>query len=469
MTIMKCIERVGKLIPHNMIYEFYSAPWRIINGTEELVVKWYQTQDGKIWVALDRTIFYDFFLKEKIFKTYLQETEKTLHLEYTERKIVQRSKKESLSLFQFMNELGGVKKMKILLPNYKSLIDNVFNILKETQSFEAVEIRLENKKLLRYFIMKFILGARTRKTRLQIKRFVIRCNEGKSRLNYKNRGWINGIKSNLQPYWSKLSNFAIDYCMPSMEKFLVGLQSFTDVVLHLDIHRFSYRKEKILQKMAGSRIRNFLKRNELPEDDFEEKFPLHEIVFPMKCDIAFSFLGKLIFNASNYVILNDSRTLENEDIEELNEFHQKHFELALIDQCENGITSFKGTVTNLYMHPTDVTRPDNISSTLTCFPRVRHLHIELGLYEGFEETFTCEMFENLESITIEMMSFDAMKFLPKINQFINSKTIKRLTPSESEDKLLEETAWNFGWKLLPPRRIVDTIHYIESLFKQSHE
>ena len=187
----------------------------------------------------------------------------------------------------------------------------------------------------------------------------------------------------------------------------------------------------------------------------------------MKCDISFSLLGGLMFNASDYVVISIYYTLRNRHIEDLNEFHQKHFELVMIHQCAYGASSFNGTVTNLYLLPEDQNRTDNIMSTLNCFPRVRHLHIELSFYTGLEETFTCEMFENLESITINTLSHDVVEFIPKINRFMNSKTAKRLVPFDCVE--IEEIAWNLGWELLPPRRLaVDMIH-IESSLKQSYK
>lgn len=165
--------------------------------------------------------------------------------------------------------------------------------------------------------------------------------------------------------------------------------------------------------------------------------------------------------------MSDFRTFFNEDIEELNEFHQQHFELAIIYQCENGAIPFKGTITNLYLNPSDLLRTDNIRSTLTCFPRTKHLYMELELHKGVEETFTSEIFENFKSITIIMMSKYAVQFLPRINQFINPTTIKRISPSITEDRLLEEIAWKLGWELLPPMRLIDNIYHIQLLLKLS--
>ena len=71
--------------------------------------------------------------------------------------------------------------------------------------------------------------------------------------------------------------------------------------LNPDIIWVRFEKEKIFQKMAGNRIRNFWKGNDLPINDFAEKFPLHHIVFPLKCDVSFSLMGSLTLNASHYV------------------------------------------------------------------------------------------------------------------------------------------------------------------------
>ena len=205
---MDYIEHVGISIPLSMIYGFCSLPWRIFNKTEQLIVQWYQTREKEIFVALDKSIFYNYFLKKKTFRAYLKNSPKKLILKYNKTKLVQRVKRESLSLSQFMRELGEVTKLAIFLPKNKNIIDRVFGILEETQSFEVVQIILKNReKLLKYSILKYIIGARTKRSRLEIKFFLSHLNEGKVRLNYRNRGFINEIRSNLQPLWSKLRHF----------------------------------------------------------------------------------------------------------------------------------------------------------------------------------------------------------------------------------------------------------------------
>ena len=283
-------------------------------------------------------------------------------------------------------------------------------------------------------------------------------------LNYRNQGLIHTIKSKLQPYWSKLTYFEPGLVYTdSMDTFLVRIQLFTDVTLSLNIY---IRRRKIIQQMAGNEVCNYKKAEDFPRDDYEEEFPfpLHGSIFPLKCDISFSSKGQIRFNASNYVIMSQMVTLENEHIQILNQFHQQNFELAVISECENSATSFNGTVTNLFLDPRDISRTNIIRSTLICFPRVRHLEINLAYYKALDETFSCEMFRNLESITIEVLSCgDVAELLPKLSRFLNPTTMKRLVASDCDEICVEEIAWNLGWELLPPRSYIGTVHHIELL------
>ena len=157
-AIIAYFSLLGKLLPYHLLYGFQSAPWSILIQSENFNVRYYY-MDKEIYVALDKSLFYGFLLKQKETKYYLKNTPKRLVLIYEKNEIYQRSAKESLRLQEFLSEISQLSYLKISLPVELDSAISVFEILKKVQSFVGIEVdkRIGSDTFLSIF-KKYILG-----------------------------------------------------------------------------------------------------------------------------------------------------------------------------------------------------------------------------------------------------------------------------------------------------------------------
>ena len=145
-------------LPYQLLHGFQSAPWSILTQSNDLNVKYYSL-DGEIFVALDRSLFYEFLLKQNQSKEYLKNTPKRLVLNYEEDEIYHRPTENSLKLSDFLSEIDQVTNLKISLPIQLDLAILVIEILKQVQSFVGIEIVEKNcSDTFDFIFKKFILG-----------------------------------------------------------------------------------------------------------------------------------------------------------------------------------------------------------------------------------------------------------------------------------------------------------------------
>ena len=467
-AIVVAFSRSRKLLPYHLLHGFQSLPWSILIQSENLVLKYYSS-NNEIYVCLDKSVFYDFFLKQDHIKDYLKNTTKRLVLNYEKNEVYQRSIQESLKLHEFMTEIDQLSSLKISLPVDLDSTILAFEVLKEVQSFVGIEF---DDKTCRpgtlnfdFVFLKYILGFSAE----DCQRLKTTSDHGFLNLKIVDIDtWrtIDEFVKTLTPAWPNLKYF---YLKSKLAFHLVRFQPVTDINLclgYVPYHDFgfdtfmNYENDKIMKNLSLN-----LSTNDI---DIFDQTNLSEVYLsemaangvPDKVVVPFNSKfgddnwsnGERIATLPENFFLYITGSLTDELLFEASVF-KTHYKLAFAFAVDhsNITMKFRSYIDQLHVRNFG---SNSLKLTLDLFPRVKELFLyifDLGCFRTLESN----NFEHLQSLTVYIDQNYLMEFIQSLYSVFDSmKLEKSIAPITFSDEALmqlnEALLFESGWKLLKP-------------------
>ena len=392
--------------------------------SEYLNVKYYSL-DGEIYVALDKSLFYDFLLKEAKIKNYLKNTPKRLVLSYEDNKIYQRSTEESLKLSELLSEMNQLAYLKISFPGEMDLAILVFEILKEVKSFVGIEFDQKTcpDMIIAIIFKKYILGFPPDGDDLAFKVLT------ESRVNiYKIEcARVARFVRCLTPAWPKLKYFYFEL----RNAILSHYQTFTDInlcspladIMNFNFDRFYFLERRKILLQIGQKVPEHVlssanvRKNMLAYNDFliRNRIP-HYTISPFDFQFQYNSLPR------NYFIINNNGTMSNNQIRGVN-FLRNHYKLASCTAPRCIQISEKFTCTIDQLHLINM-REIPIKNALNLFLNVKKLFLYLD-YLKCLRGLKSEHFQQIQSITVYIKQDCLIEFLESFNSVFETLKIEK--------------------------------------------
>ena len=453
-----------KLVPYQLLHYFQSLPWNMLIQSENLVVKYYFGPDKVIYIALDKSAFYDFFLKQDQIKDYLKNTEKRIILIYEDDKIYQRSSEESLKLEEFLGEIGQLANLKISLPTELDLAMSVFEMLRKVQSFVGIEFDEDTcPDTFEFIFKKYILGFGSNSGSYChiLEKITYRGFVRLYSLTFKTWQFIDQFVQTLTPAWPNLKYF---YIKSKTELPLSDYQLFTEINLCLPIeddHVLSFsgfkkqEETRILKKLAVNLLRNEENNQVRPIEVYDRHLGANGVL-PVAVDIIVAFNCTIEYEITslheNYFFISDQGVLHDEILNAAYAF-KTHYKLAFVlgGNYLDTTLKFKGTIDQLHVRSF---RSYSLKITLDIFPRVKELFLYIRDIECFIN-LKSNNFQHLQSLTVYIDQDFFMEFIESMYSVFESlKLEKSIAPIViSNGDLInfdEALIFESGWKLLKP-------------------
>ena len=245
LSILGMFRAYNYIIPYEEIYATQkSFMWGVIMKTPNLTVQTIY-EDEELYVAIDRSFFYNYVLKKEQFRKHIQEDRKCLSVEYLltreTSKQLERNQGERVSLSEFLYELKGIKDVKLLLRSDEKKLAIKFmdalSVVKSLRYFTVIaDIKIEN-----FIAQNYIMGINSRRNRKKILKIRKKFKKDPSKLNKFLNDEIHDLTLDFEPKWLHLQWFYAD----TIKKQVSFAKSVTETIFCSEIknlHKFLERR-----------------------------------------------------------------------------------------------------------------------------------------------------------------------------------------------------------------------------------